>query len=77
MPDNFIFSLIKSLLKSRFCDRENSAFAAFATQFLEKAERGGVEYDMISDCDDENDIKEVIRGEYEILNPCSIDDEEE
>ena len=77
MLDNFVLGLIKTLLKSRFCDREDNAFAAFATQFLEKAEQGGVEYDMISDCGDENDVKEIIRDEYETLNSCLADYEDE
>lgn len=71
----FIINLIQELLKSRFCQGENYESASNAS-FLEKALDGGVEYEMIKDCDSVDDIMEVIESEREMIRSFSPDDDD-
>lgn len=73
--DSFIVDLIHKLLKSRFCQGDHKN-ASLNERFLEKALEGGVEYEMIKDCDTINDIKYIINRDHEDFETFNIDDKD-
>lgn len=73
---DFVKKLIRDLLNSSFCQDE-SCEAASNTCFLEKALEGGVEYEMIKDCESTGDIIDVIETERVIINSLVPDDDDD
>lgn len=71
----FIINLIRKLLNSSFCQGENHEATSNAS-FLEKALEGGVEYEMIKDCESTSDIIDVIETERAIINSLVPDDDD-